>query len=361
MSVHEPIGELVTGHRRRATRTLTLREGGGRAASDVTLSRSSRSCVIWLDLGFDARAVGMHAGARCARSASVMRRSPARRVEQRVPACRHVDVCSRALPPVSSCPVAPLEFCLLADWYLRRHGVRDAVDLTFVTPLDGAFTKPVASRELDNLLDGKGDRARHPVQHRYGRRCGPPSRELRRAGGPVRPCGRRACARRRRVRRPVSRSGRRAQLRLHREVHRFLVEEIGPHEEAEDKLLYPVLARVLGGDDPTVTMSRGHVEIAHQIRRLGHLLDDVDPSGLDGSDARREPAPYRPRGSPLDGVTGLSLCSASSHTRDHTGHRSDEDRTSPFTGPKGPRSRWPRTPSPPERGARGGARGRARA
>lgn len=69
-----------------------------------------------------------------------------------------------------------------------------------------------------------------------------------------------------------------------RAVHRFLVEEIAPHEEAEDKLLYPVLARVLGGDDPTVTMSRGHVEIAHQIRRLGRVLDDVDPSGPDDDD-----------------------------------------------------------------------------
>ena len=44
------------------------------------------------------------------------------------------------------CPVAPLEFCFLADDYFRRRGIRDRVDLTFVTPLDGAFTKPVASR-----------------------------------------------------------------------------------------------------------------------------------------------------------------------------------------------------------------------
>lgn len=50
------------------------------------------------------------------------------------------------------CPVAPLEFCFLADWYLRERGVRDAVDLTFVTPLDGAFTKPVAARQLGGML-----------------------------------------------------------------------------------------------------------------------------------------------------------------------------------------------------------------
>ena len=53
------------------------------------------------------------------------------------------------------CPVAPLEFCFLADWFLRERGVRDAVDITFVTPLDGAFTKPIASAELAGLLAAK--------------------------------------------------------------------------------------------------------------------------------------------------------------------------------------------------------------
>jgi sulfide:quinone oxidoreductase len=50
------------------------------------------------------------------------------------------------------CPVAPLEFCFLADWYLRERGVRDAVELTYVTPLDGAFTKPVAAERLGGML-----------------------------------------------------------------------------------------------------------------------------------------------------------------------------------------------------------------
>ncbi len=54
------------------------------------------------------------------------------------------------------CPVAPLEFCFLADWYLRRRGVRHKVDLTYVTPLDGVFTRPVADRQLSGLLDQKG-------------------------------------------------------------------------------------------------------------------------------------------------------------------------------------------------------------
>ncbi len=50
------------------------------------------------------------------------------------------------------CPVAPLEFCFLADWYLRERGVRDDIELTYVTPLDAAFTKPVAARRLGGML-----------------------------------------------------------------------------------------------------------------------------------------------------------------------------------------------------------------
>ncbi len=53
------------------------------------------------------------------------------------------------------CPVAPLEFCFLLDWFLHKHGLREQSSITFVTPLDGAFTKPVASKELGNLLEGK--------------------------------------------------------------------------------------------------------------------------------------------------------------------------------------------------------------
>jgi sulfide:quinone oxidoreductase len=54
------------------------------------------------------------------------------------------------------CPVAPLEFCFLADWYFRRRKIRDRVELTFVTPLDGAFTKATCNRELSGLLEAKG-------------------------------------------------------------------------------------------------------------------------------------------------------------------------------------------------------------
>ncbi len=63
------------------------------------------------------------------------------------------------------CPVAPLEFCFLADWYFHEKGIRDKVTITYATPLDGAFTKPVASQALGSLLDEKGIETRHRVQH----------------------------------------------------------------------------------------------------------------------------------------------------------------------------------------------------
>ena len=53
-------------------------------------------------------------------------------------------------------PGAPLEFCFLADDYFRRRGLRDRVGIRYVTPLDGAFTRPVCNRELSGLLDAKG-------------------------------------------------------------------------------------------------------------------------------------------------------------------------------------------------------------
>lgn len=54
------------------------------------------------------------------------------------------------------CPVAPLEFLFLADAYFTQRGLRDRVDLVYATPLEGAFTKPVASRLLGDMLTRRG-------------------------------------------------------------------------------------------------------------------------------------------------------------------------------------------------------------
>jgi heavy metal translocating P-type ATPase len=67
-------------------------------------------------------------------------------------------------------------------------------------------------------------------------------------------------------------------------VRRFLVDELLPHEQAEEAQLYPVFDRILGGSDPTGTMSRAHVEIAHHVRRIAHLIDDLDGTAPDPDD-----------------------------------------------------------------------------
>lgn len=53
------------------------------------------------------------------------------------------------------CPVAPLEFAFLADSFFKKKGIRDKVDITYVTPLDGAFTKPSCTKALNYLLKEK--------------------------------------------------------------------------------------------------------------------------------------------------------------------------------------------------------------
>lgn len=54
------------------------------------------------------------------------------------------------------CPVAPLEFLFLADWYFTQRGMRNKVELVYATPLSGAFTKPKASATLGELLTRRG-------------------------------------------------------------------------------------------------------------------------------------------------------------------------------------------------------------
>jgi sulfide:quinone oxidoreductase len=53
------------------------------------------------------------------------------------------------------CPVAPLEFAFYADDFFTKKGIRDKVNITYVTPMSGAFTKPKASKLLGSLLENK--------------------------------------------------------------------------------------------------------------------------------------------------------------------------------------------------------------
>ena len=53
------------------------------------------------------------------------------------------------------CPVAPIEFVCLAEAFFTEKGMRDKVDITYVTLMPGAFTKPIATKMLSELLEEK--------------------------------------------------------------------------------------------------------------------------------------------------------------------------------------------------------------
>ena len=54
------------------------------------------------------------------------------------------------------CPVVPVEFVFMADWFFKVNGVRDNVEIDFVTPNTGIFTKPIASKVLSVAAKEKG-------------------------------------------------------------------------------------------------------------------------------------------------------------------------------------------------------------
>lgn len=53
------------------------------------------------------------------------------------------------------CPVAPLEFAFLADAHFEERKLRNQVEIVYVTPLEGAFTKPVASAQLGSMFEDR--------------------------------------------------------------------------------------------------------------------------------------------------------------------------------------------------------------
>jgi sulfide:quinone oxidoreductase len=72
-----------------------------------------------------------------------------------LPAFEHGRLVVNMVDLPVKCPVAPLEFCFLADWHFKQRGIRDRVQIEYVTSLDGAFTKATCNRELSGLLSAK--------------------------------------------------------------------------------------------------------------------------------------------------------------------------------------------------------------
>jgi heavy metal translocating P-type ATPase len=67
-------------------------------------------------------------------------------------------------------------------------------------------------------------------------------------------------------------------------VRAFLCDRLPQHEEEEEAAVYPVVAKLMGGEDPMSSMARAHVEIEHLVRVYRQLLEDLPPEGPDAED-----------------------------------------------------------------------------
>jgi soluble P-type ATPase len=69
-------------------------------------------------------------------------------------------------------------------------------------------------------------------------------------------------------------------------LHLELTLRLLPHEKAEGAEMYPFVARRLGGEGATGTMSRTHIEIDRLVAALGRVLEDLPASGAGPEDIR---------------------------------------------------------------------------
>ncbi len=67
------------------------------------------------------------------------------------------------------------------------------------------------------------------------------------------------------------------------QIRWFLTERLVQHEEEEEAAVYPVVSKLMGGEDPMGTMARAHMEIEHLSRVFVHLLEAL-PAGGPGSE-----------------------------------------------------------------------------
>ncbi|CAN5637545.1 heavy metal translocating P-type ATPase [soil metagenome] len=69
-----------------------------------------------------------------------------------------------------------------------------------------------------------------------------------------------------------------------RTMRAFLVDTLVPHEEEEDRTVYPILSTAIGTDDATAALHRTHTEIFHLIRLFGRIVDETGADGPEPED-----------------------------------------------------------------------------
>jgi sulfide:quinone oxidoreductase len=144
-----------------------LRDGIAFRVADVDRVETDRNAVVLADgerLGYDVLVVAT--GIRLLpeeteglaghpRAFDFYTRAGAARVRDALRAFTGGRIVVNPIEMPIKCPVAPLEFCFLADWHFRERGLRDRVELTYATTLDGAFTRPLAAAHLGGMLAAK--------------------------------------------------------------------------------------------------------------------------------------------------------------------------------------------------------------
>jgi hypothetical protein len=65
------------------------------------------------------------------------------------------------------------------------------------------------------------------------------------------------------------------------DLNEMFRERLIPHERRDDAQVYPLVARLIGGDDAMAAMSRTHREIQHLARLLSRIESDLPPEGPD--------------------------------------------------------------------------------
>ena len=68
------------------------------------------------------------------------------------------------------------------------------------------------------------------------------------------------------------------------QVRSLLVDEILPHEAADERVIYPQVSAVLPGEDPMALMSRTHREIFHLVDVFERQLAEIPEGGPDPAD-----------------------------------------------------------------------------
>ena len=71
-----------------------------------------------------------------------------------------------------------------------------------------------------------------------------------------------------------------------REVHAFLAHQLIPHAEAEDRVIYPLVAMMLGTLEGISAMNRDHLEIGRFAAELAALEQQLSGSRLRTADAK---------------------------------------------------------------------------